>query len=92
MAEIGVPSVRGVQNALFAYGAGAVGGIVYNAAAQMIGNGLIGGAVAAALAGSVVRGSTGDAIAAVAGFQSGLGLLGQLGGGGGGGGSTANVI
>ena len=95
MAEIGIPSVGGVQDALMAFGVGGVGGIVYTMAANLLGNSLIGGAVAAALAGSVVKGAKGDVIATIAGFQTGLTLLQGLpqgGGGGDEGGQTLNVI
>ena len=96
MAEIGIPSVSGVQGALVAFGVGGVGGVVYTMAANLLGNSLIGGAVAAALAGSVVKGAKGDVIATIAGFQTGLTLLQGLPTGGGGGGDgeqqTLNVI
>ena len=87
MAEIGIPSVRGVTDALQVYGVGAIGGVTYRIASQFFGTELIGGAVSAALAGSVVKGATGDMIAAMAGFNSGVGfdLLGVVGMGGGGG-------
>lgn len=93
MAEIGVPSVSGIQGALMAFGVGGVGGVVYTMASNMFGNSLIGGAAAAALAGSVVKGAKGDVIATIAGFQTGLTLLqGLQGGGGGGGGGEAQTL
>jgi len=85
-AEIGVPTVRGVQSGLMDYGAGVLAGIVYNTVATFTGSGLIGGALSAALASSVARGSLGTAIAANAGFRTGsagmrgLGLGNILGG------------
>jgi len=81
-AEIGVPTVRGVQSGLMDYGAGVVAGLVYNTVATFTGSGLIGGAISAALASSVARGT----IAANAGFRTGsagmrgLGLGNMLGG------------
>jgi len=89
-AEIGVPTVRGVQSGLMDYGAGIVAGLVYNTVATFTGSGLIGGALSAALASSVARGTLGTAIAANAGFRTGsagmrgLGLGNMLGGLGGG--------
>ena len=88
-AEIGVPTVRGVQSGLMDYGAGIVAGLVYNTVATFTGSGLIGGALSAALASSVARGTLGTAIAANAGFRTGsagmrglgLGNLGGLAGG-----------
>lgn len=86
-AEIGVPTVRGVQSGLMDYGAGVVAGLVYNTVATFTGSGLIGGAISAALASAVARGSLGTAIAANAGFRTGsagmpgLGLGNMLGGG-----------
>jgi len=102
-AEIGVPTVRGVQSGLMDYGAGLVAGIVYNTVATFTGSGLIGGAISAALASSVARGSLGTAIAANAGFRTGsagmrgLGLGNMLGGaarngGGGNGAPKINLI
>jgi len=85
-AEIGVPTVRGVQSGLMDYGAGIVAGLVYNTVATFTGSGLIGGALSAALASSVARGTLGTAIAANAGFRTGsagmrgLGLGNMLGG------------
>ena len=49
-AEIGVPTVRGVQSGLMDYGAGVIAGLVYNTVSTFTGSGLIGGAVSAALA------------------------------------------
>jgi hypothetical protein len=86
-AEIGVPTVRGVQSGLMDYGAGVVAGLVFNTVATFTGSGLIGGAISAALASSVARGTLGTAIAANAGFRAGsvgmrgLGLGNMLGGG-----------
>ena len=85
-AELGVPTVRGVQSGLMDYGAGVVAGLVYNTVATFTGSGLIGGAISAALASSVARGTLGTAIAANAGFRTGsagmrgLGLGNMLGG------------
>jgi hypothetical protein len=85
-AEIGVPTVRGVQSGLMDYGAGVVAGLVFNTVATFTGSGLIGGAISAALASSVARGTLGTAIAANAGFRAGsvgirgLGLGNMLGG------------
>jgi hypothetical protein len=85
-AEIGVPTMRGVQNGIMDYGAGLVAGIVYNTVATFTGSGLIGGAIAAGLASAVARGNLGTAIAANAGFRTGsagmrgLGLGNMLGG------------
>lgn len=93
MAEIGVPSVRGVMGALQDYGYGAVGGAVYRVGSEMLGSGLVGGAAAAALAGSVVKGTKGEIIATMAGFTAGLSLPDELGlmGGGGGGSDMAEI-
>jgi len=85
-AEIGVPTMRGVQSGIMDYGAGLVAGIVYNTVATFTGSGLIGGAIAAGLASAVARGNLGTAIAANAGFRTGsagmrgLGLGNMLGG------------
>ena len=84
-AEIGVPTVRGVQSGLMDYGAGVVAGLVYNTVSTFTGSGLIGGAISAALASSIARGNLGTAIAAMAGFRTGsVGMrglgLGNLGG------------
>ncbi len=99
--DIGIPSARGITGAVQSYGVGAVGGVVYQLASGFVGgtgmSPLIGGIAAAALAGSVVKGPRGDMIATAAGFQTGLSLLGQLGGGNGrrrgnGNGPAVNVI
>jgi len=88
-AEIGVPTVRGVQSGLMDYGAGVIAGLVYNTVAAFTGSGLIGGAISAALASSVARGSLGSMIAVNSGFRTGavgmrgLGLGNVLGGLGG---------
>ena len=42
-AEIGVPTVRGVQSGLMDYGAGVIAGLVYNTVSTFTGSGLIGG-------------------------------------------------
>ena len=100
-AEIGVPTMRGVQSGIMDYGAGLVAGLVYNTVATFTGSGLIGGAIAAGLASAVARGNLGTAIAANAGFRTGStgmrGLgLGQIGGaranGGGNSGPKINLI
>jgi hypothetical protein len=70
-AEIGVPTVRGVQSGLMDYGAGVIAGLVYNTVATFTGSGLIGGAVSAALASSVAKGNLGGVIAVSAGFRTG---------------------
>ena len=70
-AEIGVPTVRGVQSGLMDYGAGVIAGLVYNTVSTFTGSGLIGGAVSAALASSVARGNLGAMIAVNAGFRTG---------------------
>ena len=70
-AEIGVPTVRGVQSGLMDYGAGIIAGLVYSTVATFTGSGLIGGALSAALASSVARGTLGTAIAVNAGFRTG---------------------
>ena len=85
-AEIGVPTVRGVQSGLMDYGAGVIAGLVYNTVATFTGSGLIGGAISAALASSVARGNLGAMIAVNSGFRTGavgmrgLGLGNVLGG------------
>jgi hypothetical protein len=94
-AEIGVPTVRGVQSGLMDYGAGVIAGLVYNTVSTFTGSGLIGGAISAALASSVARGNLGTAIAAMAGFRTGsIGLrglgMGNLGNGGARNGSAQN--
>jgi hypothetical protein len=70
-AEIGVPTMRGVQSGVMDYGAGVVAGLVYNTVATFTGSGLIGGAISAGLASAVTRGSLATAIAATAGFRTG---------------------
>jgi hypothetical protein len=86
-AEIGVPTMRGVQNGVMDYGAGLIAGLVYNTVATFTGSGLIGGAISAGLASAVARGNLATAIAATAGFRTGsvgmrgLGLGNMLGGG-----------
>ena len=70
-ADIGVPSVRGVQSGLMDYGAGVVAGLVYNTVSTFTGSGLIGGAISAALASSVAKGNLGAMIAVNAGFRTG---------------------
>ena len=84
-AEIGVPTVRGVQSGLMDYGAGVIAGLVYNTVSTFTGSGLIGGAISAALASSVAKNQLGAMIAVNAGFRTGsVGMrglgLGQLGG------------
>jgi len=106
-AEIGVPTVRGVQSGLMDYGAGVIAGLVYNTVSTFTGSGLIGGAVSAALASSVTKGSLAPVIAVNMGFRTGsvgmrglgLGNLGNLGGqrtnggnGGRNGGPSINLI
>ena len=63
-AEIGVPTMRGVQNGVMDYGAGLIAGLVYNTVATFTGSGLIGGAISAGLASAVARGNLATAIAA----------------------------
>ena len=70
-AEIGVPTVRGVQSGLMDYGSGVIAGLVYNIVSTFTGSGLIGGAVSAALASSVAKGNLGAMIAVNAGFRTG---------------------
>ena len=107
-AEIGVPTVRGVQSGLMDYGAGVIAGLVYNTVSTFTGSGLIGGAVSAALASSVTKGNLAPVIAVNMGFRTGsvgmrglgLGNLGGLAGGrangngngGGNGGPKINLI
>ena len=84
-AEIGVPTVRGVQSGLMDYGAGVIAGLVYNTVSTFTGSGLIGGAISAALASSVAKNQLGAMIAVNAGFRTGsVGMrglgLGQRGG------------
>ena len=84
-AEIGVPTVRGVQSGLMDYGAGVIAGLVYNTVSTFTGSGLIGGAISAALASSVAKNQLGAMIAVNAGVRTGsVGMrglgLGQLGG------------
>ena len=78
-ADIGVPSVRGVQSGLMDYGAGVIAGLVYNTVSQFTGSGLLGGAVSAALASSVAKGNLGAMIAVNAGFRTGSVGMGGLG-------------
>jgi len=78
-AEIGVPTVRGVQSGLMDYGAGVIAGLVYNTVSTFTGSGLIGGAVSAALASSVAKGNLGAMIAVNAGFRTGSVGMGGLG-------------
>ena len=87
MAEITVPSARGVTSALTNYGFGAVAGMGYRVISGFTGSGLIGSAVSAAVAGAMIKGPAGDAIPAILGFQAGQGIEigGMLGCGGGGG-------
>ena len=70
-AEIGVPTVRGVQSGLMDYGAGVIAGLVYNTVSTFTGSGLIGGAVSAALASSVTKGNLAPVIAVNMGFRTG---------------------
>ena len=84
-AEIGVPTVRGVQSGLMDYGAGVIAGLVYNTVSTFTGSGLIGGAISAALASRVAKNQLGALIAVNAGFRTGsVGMRGlgrgQLGG------------
>ena len=72
-AEIGVPTVRGVQSGLMDYGAGVIAGLVYNTVSTFTGSGLIGGAISAALASSVAKNQLGAMIAVNAGFRTGSG-------------------
>ena len=76
-AEIGVPTVRGVQSGLMDYGAGVIAGLVYNTVSTFTGSGLIGGAVSAALASSVTKGNLAPVIAVNMGFRTGsMGMAG----------------
>lgn len=76
---IGVPSVKGMQNAFGDFAIGAAGGLAYALASGIFGSGLIGALAAPVLAGSVVKGARGTALATVAGFML---LSGALSGGG----------
>lgn len=76
--SIGVPSARGMKDALGDFGVGAVGGLAYGLGNAIFGNGLLGALVSAVLAGSVVKGTRGTVLATVAGFTL---LSGALGGG-----------
>jgi hypothetical protein len=69
--DIGMPSVRGVQNNLMSYGAGVISGLAYNIVSGFTGSGLIGGAISAAVAGSVASPQLGQMIAVNAGFRTG---------------------
>jgi hypothetical protein len=69
--DIGMPSVRGVQNNLMSYGAGVVSGLAYNLVSGFTGSGLIGGAISAAVAGSIASPQLGQMIAVNAGFRTG---------------------
>ena len=60
--DIGMPSVRGVQNNLMSYGAGVVSGLAYNLVSGFTGSGLIGGAISAAVAGSIASPQLGQMI------------------------------
>ena len=71
-AEIGVPTVRGVQSGLMDYGAGGVAGVVYRTVSQVTGSSLVGGAISAALASSVTKGQLAPIIAVNMGFGTGL--------------------
>ena len=104
-AEIGVPTVRGVQSGLRDYGAGVIAGLVDNTVSTFTSSGLNGEAVSAALASSVTKGNLAPVIAVNMGFRTGsvgmrglgLGNLGGLGGqrtnnGGNSGGPKINLI
>jgi len=76
-AEIGVPTVRGVQSGLMDYGAGVIAGLVYNTVSTFTGSGLIGGAISAAISSSVTKGNLAPVIAVNMGFRTGsLGMAG----------------
>lgn len=74
MAEITVPSARGIGSALSSYGYGAVAGIGYRAISSFTGSGLLGSAIAAGVSGAMIKGPAGDAIPAILGFQAGQGF------------------
>ena len=76
-AKVGVPTMRGVQDALIDYAVGLGGGVIYALSAAFLGSGLIGGLIGAGVAGSVVKGARGTAIATILGFQSIVGSIGQ---------------
>ena len=82
MADITVPSARGIGSALQNYGYGALAGILFRAISSFTGSGILGSAVAAGVSGAVIKGPAGDAIPAILGFQAGqgIGLGGLLGG------------
>jgi hypothetical protein len=76
-AEIGVPTVRGVQSGLMDYGAGVIAGLVYNTVSTFTGSGLIGGAISAAISSSVTKGNLAPVIAVNMGFRTGsMGMAG----------------
>ena len=76
-AEIGVPTMRGVQSGVMDYGAGLIAGLVYNTVSTFTGAGLIGGAISAAISSSVTKGNLAPVIAVNMGFRTGsLGMAG----------------
>ena len=77
---IGVPSVKGMQDAFTDYAVGAGGGLVFGLAKAILGSGLIGSLAAPVIAGSVIKGARGTALATVAGFMA-LSTLFEGGGG-----------
>lgn len=81
MAEIAVPTVKGVQNGLMNYGVGSLAGVGYRIATNVLGSGLVGGAASSALVGSLVKGQQGDTLSLILGFETGRNLLNQVGGG-----------
>lgn len=77
MEKVGMPTMKGVQESMLAFGVGLAGGLIYALSTAFTGSGFLGGLIGAGLAGSVVKGTTGTAIAAVLGFQCIVGAAGQ---------------
>jgi hypothetical protein len=78
MANIGVPSVRGMKDAFVDFGYGAIGGGVYGIGKAILGNGVLGAVGAPVIAGSILKGDRGKDISTIAGFIAGAELLGAF--------------
>ena len=68
--QVGMPTMRGLQDSMLDYAVGLGGGIVFALSASLLGSGLLGGLIGAGIAGSAIRGARGTAIATILGFQT----------------------
>ena len=73
---VGVPTTRGLRDALGDFGVGAVGGLGAGMVTGIFGNNLLGWLAAAVLMGAAIKGNRGEIIATLAGFMAIGSLLG----------------